>query len=302
MKIKKLFETPKKAVVTSLCFIAAVGVIGSGSLFAVEVMAENKAIGKVEAEKIALKDANLIDSQVRMERTEFEYENGQYVYDVEFTTNEKEYDYWIDAYEGRVVYKEVEAADDRLQPTTKPEVTIKPHAVAETVPTVNPQVTTESKATTHEKRNEKEAMTASKARSKALADAGLTSDKVTFTKTELDKENDILVYDIEFYSSTREYEYEMNAYNGKVLSKSSEELPSKLDSTDTYIGVDKAKAIAVKHAGRKLSEVRFTKAKLENDHGEVEYEIEFYYNNLEYEYTIDASKGTVLDFETEEDD
>ncbi len=228
MKIKKLFETPKKAVVTSLCFIAAVGVIGSGSLFTVEVMAENKAIGKVEAEKIALKDASLTDSQVRMERTEFEYENGQYVYDVEFTTNEKEYDYWIDAYEGRVLYKEVEAADDHLQPTTKP------------------QVTTESKTTTQEKTNEKETITASEA--------------------------------------------------------SSEALPSKLESTGTYIGVDKAKSIAVKHAGRKLSEVNFTKAKLEDDNGKAEYEIEFYYNNTEYEYTIDASKGIILDVETEEED
>lgn len=65
------------------------------------------------------------------------------------------------------------------------------------------------------------------------------------------------------------------------------------------ISVDEAKSIAVTYAGFSLDEVTFTKAKLENDDGRTEYEIEFYCDGMEYECTIDAADGKVLEFESE---
>ena len=65
------------------------------------------------------------------------------------------------------------------------------------------------------------------------------------------------------------------------------------------VGIDRAKAIAVGHAGVKSSDVVFSKAKLERDDGKLVYEIEFYSNYAEYEYTIDASSGTILEYETD---
>lgn len=71
------------------------------------------------------------------------------------------------------------------------------------------------------------------------------------------------------------------------------------DNGSTYIGVDKAKSIAVSHAGFSVSDVEFSKAKLEKDDGYVVYEIEFYKNNMEYEYKIDAATGTIKEYEVE---
>ncbi len=52
-------------------------------------------------------------------------------------------------------------------------------------------------------------------------------------------------------------------------------------------------------AGFTLSEVTFTKAKLEKDDGIMEYEIEFYVNDMEYEVSINALTGAILEYEVE---
>jgi uncharacterized membrane protein YkoI len=62
------------------------------------------------------------------------------------------------------------------------------------------------------------------------------------------------------------------------------------------ITVDDAKAIAIAEA-KIDGEVIFTKAKLEKEKGIAFYEIEFSYNDVEYEYTINASSGKVMECE-----
>ena len=52
-----------------------------------------------------------------------------------------------------------------------------------------------------------------------------------------------------------------------------------------FIGVDRAKSIALGHAGVSASSVAFSKAKLDDD-GRGVYEIEFYVGNTEYDYTM----------------
>ncbi|MBR3166170.1 MAG: PepSY domain-containing protein, partial [Lachnospiraceae bacterium] len=54
------------------------------------------------------------------------------------------------------------------------------------------------------------------ARQIALSDAGVTVEDVTFTKAKLDSEEGILLYEIDFYTDEREYEYEINARTGAV--------------------------------------------------------------------------------------
>ena len=39
------------------------------------------------------------------------------------------------------------------------------------------------------------------------------------------------------------------------------------------------------------------KVELDYDDGRAEYEVEFRCNGIEYEYTIDAASGTILDYE-----
>ena len=58
-----------------------------------------------------------------------------------------------------------------------------------------------------------------------------------------------------------------------------------------YIGVERAKAIALRDAG--VSGVTFVKAKLDYDDGVRVYDVEFYKGNVEYDYEIDAVTGRI---------
>ena len=58
-----------------------------------------------------------------------------------------------------------------------------------------------------------------------------------------------------------------------------------------------AKQIALDHAGFTENEVRFTKAKLDFDDGIFEYDIEFFVGRVEYDYTIAAADGRIIEFD-----
>lgn len=72
-------------------------------------------------------------------------------------------------------------------------------------------------------------------------------------------------------------------------------------STSMYIGMDRAKAIALGHAGLSASQVRFTHTRMDREDGRMVYEIEFYEGRVEYEYEIDAATGRILDYERDAD-
>ncbi|MCC8065216.1 MAG: PepSY domain-containing protein, partial [Clostridiales bacterium] len=105
-----------------------------------------------------------------------------------------------------------------------------------------------------------------------------------------------------------------NATTGAILDKDVETRKTSSGSTGTgsssssgssstsYIGIDKAKSIAANHAGYSVSDVTFSKVKLDEDDGVAVYEIEFYKGNTEYEYEINAATGSILDYDAEVDD
>ena len=73
--------------------------------------------------------------------------------------------------------------------------------------------------------------------------------------------------------------------------------------SDNLISENEAKAIALKDAGYEANEVRFLKAKLDFDDGRYEYEIEFRADgNLEYDYSINAVNGKIVEFDRDYDD
>ncbi len=173
----------------------------------------------------------------------------------------------------------------------------------------------------------------------AFMDADVKEDEVTNLRTHLEKDDGVYVYDIEFYVGNIEYEYEIRAEDGVVLDRDKEDRTPKVRtdaaanknsqtaSDDAAVqeeitpeaaaqigedapepakeqpaSVDRAKQIALEHAGLKEDEVKFTTAKFEDDGGRKEYDVEFYRGNLEYEYEIDAVTGRILDSEVETDD
>ena len=56
----------------------------------------------------------------------------------------------------------------------------------------------------------------------ALAHAGLERSKVRDIQCELDRENGIMVYEVEFESGLFDYEYDIDAITGKVLKSKKE--------------------------------------------------------------------------------
>ena len=374
--IKKLFETPKKAVISSICAVAILAGLGTGTAFVARAVEESSSIGSDNAQNFAFADAGVDPASAKDVHSEFDFKQGQFVYEVEFSANGSDYEYWIKASDGTVVKKDVEIVTSEGKSTTvtasisvdeAKEIALNDAGLKENQVTFTQasldiddgvsiyeiefysdnteyeyeinantgDILSKSKEVTHhgtpapketskpQNSNKPESTpqaTASNQTSKiglssakkiALKDAGLSASEVTFTKQEADYDDGVAIYEIDFYTATHEYDYEIDAYTGKILDKDSEPLdkddhhekPSETESSsNSYIGLDKAKEIAVAKAGFKVSEVTFKKAKLDREDGHVVYEIEFYKNGMEYDCVINAITGDIMEYDCEHDD
>ena len=138
----------------------------------------------------------------------------------------------------------------------------------------------------------------------AFADSGLNS---AAAHIEVDSDIDDIPahYDVEIEYAGVEYEYKIDAYTGAIIEKKQEShtghetivVPATPEKT-TDIGLEAAKATALKHAGVSVQNAVFTKSEIDHDDGGIEYEFEFIVGNIEYECKVNAS-GTVIKFETE---
>lgn len=139
-----------------------------------------------------------------------------------------------------------------------------------------------------------------KAQEIALADAGFTADQVTVTKAGFDYDDGIAVYDIKFIQGDLEYDYEIAAADGSIRERSQKTITTKgsgtAAATDSGIGMEKAQAIAMEHAGIKAEQATVTKARLDRDDGISAYTIEFTAGGSEYDYEISAADGTILEY------
>ena len=74
----------------------------------VKINKASKFIGKAKAKKIALKDAGLSASQVWFKKAKLDYDDGRYIYDIEFMHGYTEYDYEIHASKGRILDRDID--------------------------------------------------------------------------------------------------------------------------------------------------------------------------------------------------
>ena len=148
----------------------------------------NNSISLDEAKEIVLQDAGLTETQVANLSTALENEDGEMVYSVEFRVGSTEYDYTVDAVKGVILQKETEQAAGA-----------EPHT----------QVT--------------ENLTIQQVTDIVLRHAGLTEDQVDRMSISPDNEGGIPVFEVEFISDGTEYEYEVNAITGHILTHSAEE-------------------------------------------------------------------------------
>ncbi len=141
---------------------------------------------------------------------------------------------------------------------------------------------------------------AEKAKQIALNHAGVSASNATFVKAQREYDDGRLTYDVDFYSGNKEFDYEILASDGTILSYDADienyRIPSAASNTSSanYITADRAKEIALANAGLSSSQVSFVKAQFDWDDGRAEYEVEFSHSFREYEYTIDAVSGQIL--------
>ena len=385
--IKNLFSTPKKTAVTVLCALAILTAVGTGTAFAVSAVAESTSIGADKAKMFAFADAGVDPVAAENVRTEFDFEQGHFIYDVEFSANGTEYGYWIQASDGSVVKKieligaggsktgitaaitQKDARKIALEDAglTEAEVTISAEkldtengvavyevdfvkgnvkyeydinattgavyskssestAVSSTEAAAQPSEAETAAANaivapTAENRSNNNYIGLERAKAIALGDAGLSAASVTFTEAKQDFDDGVPNYDLDFYTATHEYDYEIDAQTGAIMDKSVEvnehavretkpaataaptaaPTAAATEAARSFIGVDRAKSIALGHAGVSASSVSFSKAKLDDDDGRGVYEIEFYVGNTEYDYKIDAYSGGIIVYDIDRD-
>ncbi len=236
-----------------------------------------------EAKKIALEDCGLQESEIRNKTIALDTENGILVYEFDFDSSTHEYEYDIDANTGKIIGKSKEALDNPL-----------PKATADN--TAPPEYESTSEAVTGGPAQVPQTITLEQAKAIALSDAGVSESSVKFTKEKQDTENGITVYDFEFYTNTKEYEYEIGLQGNIVKREVNSYNNSSASAPTQYISADEALEKAL--ADAKLIRSQVTVVKSEFDRSDRKYEIDFYKDSTEYEYEIDAVSGSILKKET----
>ena len=287
-KITAMLNSPVKIAGFAACAVLLIGLIVFGTIQASAGINENKTIGMDKGVNVALQDAGFKAENVSNLSAHYDTEDGTSVYEVSFTANGFEYEYIIKASNGKILEADRDAVEVSAPKDTKTEQPAK-----------------------SETTSSGDGISLKEAKNIALKHAGISSSEVTFVKAKKDYEDGIQVYEIEFYSGNTEYDYELRVSNGEIISYDKDienySIPSKNSGSSqtpssNYIGVDKAKSIALKDAGLSSSSVTFTKAKLDREDGVRVYEIEFFTSDKEYEYEINASSGKIRDKDVEFND
>ncbi len=231
-------------------------------------------IGEAKAKEIALNHAGLTASQVTFLQLKLDWENGRQVYEVEFYSGNKEYDYEIDAASGSIVSYDYDI--ENFVPSTG----------------------TNTGTSTGTNTGSSAVIGEAKAKEIALNHAGLTSSQVSFVQAKLDWENGRQVYDVDFYSGNKEYDYEIDAATGSIVSYDFDienyTIPSSGtntgSSTGNYISREKAQQLAQ----AKVPNATLVKLEFDFDDGRAIYEGELRDGRTEYEFEIDATTGSFI--------
>lgn len=134
----------------------------------------------------------------------------------------------------------------------------------------------------------------------AINEAGLKASEVTNSYVNLETDDGIAKYEVEFFANNTEYGFEIDAETGNVISYEKENAEGSYSvdgSSNVNVTSDEAKETAIKKAGVNASEVYDMDVELE--HGV--YEVSFNCSGMEYEVVVDADTGNVVHFASEND-
>ena len=275
----------------------------------------SKFISLEEAKKIALKDAKLdeLTQKIVFTREELNRNQGKPCYLLEFYTGTNQYFYQIDAKSGSIIYagkfitlseaKKIALDDagckDKVSFTEENLVSggIKTPYYQLVFADAKTQWTYRIDAVlgTVLEKQQKEIVTTDfisleEAKEIALKDAGLneSTQKIVFTREELNRNSGKPCYLLEFYTGTNQYFYQIDAKSGSII------------YAGKFITLSEAKKIALEDAGCK-DKVSFTEETLVS--GGIKtpyYRLVFADAKTQWTYRIDAVLGIVLEKQQKE--
>ena len=227
--MKKVSRITKGTVITILLVLAASVVLGLGGTYAFGQIAQNNAIGSDAAANFAFIDAGVAPEDALVLKNRFDYEDRTFVYEIEFLANGTNYDYVIRASDGAVMSGEYETAEgvrastgdtrERARADAAREMS-RQNAAAQASRAGSGETAQNAGAGSSETPS---VIGVSEAKQIALREAGLTEeDGVVFTTAKLEDDDAQLMYAIEFYQGDTEYEVDVDAARGTVLSYSTE--------------------------------------------------------------------------------
>ena len=277
----------QKWLLTGTALLLAAALVGCGNMPAADQAAK---ISMEQAQTAALDAANIDAADADISSATLSEVAGVTCYKVEFTSGNHTYAYSINAESGEVLEascrdKNAAPADSTQTDTTASGATTTP---VQTTPSTNASTGTVDEA---------------KAQEIALAHAGVKAADATITKSKLDYDDGRQVYEIEWYANGAKYDYEVDAATGKIVSydyDAENYTPSQSTNTNANVKISEAtaKQIALSSVPGATA-ANIYKFKLDFDDGRWEYEGEIRYGTMEYDFTIDANTGAIIEWDME---
>ena len=293
--------------------VIAMGVVTALTMTACSMIPSAKAsyISMDAAQSKALNAANVDAANVESYSAQMGDVGTTTCYEVQFVSDGYAYYYAVNATDGEIVkVTKTPVGEEPIQ--AQPEQTTDASAsqTGETTPstaTGNQNNTATTKPTAGQTTTTPAAngqITLEQAKETALKHAGLKADAVTFVKAEQDYENGKLVYEVEFVTNDGgkvvEYDYEIEAATGSVVSYDYDAENYVSEKGATTVSVDEVTAkqtVLNKVPGATAANIY--EWKLDFDDGRWEYDGKIAYNQMEYDFTVDASSGAVTEWDVE---
>lgn len=292
----------KKWIFTGAAFALAMTLTGCRDNAAASIpqqssQEQTQMIPMEEAQEAALKAADIEAADADISATTLSEVAGVACYKVEFTSGEYAYAYTINAETGAVM--EMSSQEQNAQTSGTQTETADPaaSAPAQTSGSASAQAQT-SAAAPAQNATGTGTVDEAAAQKIALEHAGVKAADATITKSKLDYEDGRQVYDIEWYAGGAKYDYEIAADTGEIISSAYEEKTMGADSRNVTVSEADAKKTALDRVSGATDKDLY-EWKLDYDDGRPEYEGKIIYGGTEYEFTIDAATGSVMEWDAE---
>lgn len=251
-------------------------------------------VTETEAASIAMEHAGVKEDDALSLRVSQEEEDGVAVYDIEFATADRRYHCDVVRSSGEVLnfsYNAVTSGDDQADDGAAAQTSGTQESSASAA-----QTDDASAADAQQSTASSGAIDEAQARSIALEHAGVAESDAKFYRVERDNDDGRAVYEVEFYSGNTEYDYEISAETGEILSYDSDiegwAAQGASSTSGSAVTLEQARELVLERVpGAAASDVQIEQ---ERDDGRDIYEGEVYYDGAEYEFEIDASTGSFI--------